>query len=72
MIGRPGDPDMQVVAVGSVALDTIRIRGVSHPELLGGSASYFGLAAAHFGPVGLVGVVGEDFPEEHLGLLRSR
>jgi sugar/nucleoside kinase (ribokinase family) len=63
---------MQVVAVGSVALDTIRIRGVSHPELLGGSASYFGLAAAHFGPVGLVGVVGEDFPEEHLGLLRSR
>ena len=63
---------MQVVAVGSVALDTIRIHGACHAELLGGSASYFGLAAAHFGPVGLVGVVGDDFPEAHVELLRSR
>jgi sugar/nucleoside kinase (ribokinase family) len=63
---------MQVVAVGSVALDTIRARGACHVERLGGSASYFGLAAAHFGPVGLVGVVGDDFPPEHLELLRAR
>ena len=38
-------------------------------EALGGSATYFSLAARHFHPVRLVGVVGSDFPSEHVGLL---
>jgi sugar/nucleoside kinase (ribokinase family) len=41
-------------------------------EVLGGSATYFGFAASLFGPVGLLGVVGDDFPEEHLALFRRR
>ena len=63
---------MRVVAVGSVALDTIHARGAAHADLLGGSASYFGLASIHFGPVGLVAVVGEDFPAAELTRLRDR
>jgi len=40
--------------------------------VLGGSATYFGYAASLFGPVGLVGVVGDDFPEAHLAAFRAR
>jgi sugar/nucleoside kinase (ribokinase family) len=63
---------MRLVAVGSVALDTIRVRGTVHADLLGGSGSYFALAAAPFGGAGLVGVIGDDFPEEGLARLRAR
>lgn len=63
---------MDIVAVGSVALDTIHTPLTSHKELLGGSASYFSLAARHFASVGVVAVVGDDFPAEHIALLESR
>jgi sugar/nucleoside kinase (ribokinase family) len=63
---------MRLVAVGSFALDTIRVRGTLHRDLLGGSGSYFALAAAPFGGAGLVGVVGDDFPEADLERLRAR
>jgi sugar/nucleoside kinase (ribokinase family) len=39
---------------------------------LGGSATYFSLAAGLFAPVKLVGVVGSDFPESWWGLFKSR
>jgi sugar/nucleoside kinase (ribokinase family) len=61
-----------VVVVGSVALDTLEIRGKEYPFVLGGSASFFSIAAAHFGPVRLVAVVGDDFPEEHTQYLGGR
>jgi len=63
---------MDIIVVGSVALDTIHTPVTSHRELLGGSASYFSLAATHFTKVGTVAVVGDDFPAEHVDLLRSR
>jgi sugar/nucleoside kinase (ribokinase family) len=63
---------MRTVAVGSVALDTIHARGEVHTDILGGSGAFFGLAAAHFGSVGLVAVVGDDFPAAHLARLRER
>ncbi len=63
---------MDIVAVGSVALDTIHTPTSSHKELLGGSASYFSLAARHFAEIGVVAVVGDDFPEEHISLLEGR
>jgi sugar/nucleoside kinase (ribokinase family) len=56
---------LKVVVVGSVALDTLEIRGQEYPRVLGGSASFFSIAASHFAPVSLVAVVGNDFPEEH-------
>ena len=58
--------------VGSVAYDTVRTPFGAVKEVLGGSAAYFSVAAAFFADVRLVAVVGEDFAEEDLGLLRKR
>jgi sugar/nucleoside kinase (ribokinase family) len=62
---------MSVLVVGSVALDTVRTEGGEVTEALGGSASYFSLAARRFAPVSMVAVVGEDFPQEHVDLFRE-
>jgi sugar/nucleoside kinase (ribokinase family) len=63
---------MSVLIVGSVAIDTIKTQTEEHPDLLGGSASYASVSASFFHPVNLVGIVGSDFPAEHIELLRSR
>ena len=64
--------DNSILVVGSVALDTVHTRSGEGRECLGGSAVYFSLASSLFGPVRVVGVVGEDFPESHRDLLRRR
>jgi len=63
---------MTLLAVGSVALDSVETpHGVVY-EVLGGSATYFSYAASFFTHVRLVGVVGQDFPPEHRELLETR
>ena len=54
---------MSVLIVGSTALDSIKTPKAENPRLLGGSASHAGVAASFFGPVQLVGAVGDDFPK---------
>ena len=61
-----------LICVGSIAFDTVETPDGRAEDVLGGSAVYFGFAASLFGPVGLMGVVGEDFPEADLERLRSR
>jgi len=63
---------MSILVVGSVALDTVKTPFGQAEETLGGSATYFSAAASFFTDVRMVAVVGEDFPEHHLGFLRSR
>lgn len=64
---------MSVVIAGTVALDHVKTLRAYQENMLGGSASYASLAAAVFGePVHLVGVVGRDFPAEHLAMLAER
>ena len=63
---------MGILVVGSVALDSVTTPFGAVQEVLGGSATYFSTAASFFAPVSLVAVVGEDFPAEHLSLLRGR
>src|SRR5262245_6173731 len=63
---------MSLLAVGTLAYDSIETVREKREEVLGGSAVHFALAAASFAPVRLVGVVGEDFRREHLELLRAR
>lgn len=58
--------------VGSVAFDTLHIAGTCHAKVLGGAATYASLAATHFAPVQLVGVVGNDFPDAATKLLQGR
>lgn len=63
---------MSMLVVGSVALDTVETPFGKVEEALGGSATYFSIAASLYGPVRVVGAVGEDFPAVHLDLLRRR
>lgn len=63
---------MSVLVVGTVAFDSIETPFGNAERILGGSASYFALAASFFTPVRLVGVVGRDFPAEYLNLLSDR
>lgn len=63
------DP-LPVVVGGTIAIDNVKTPNAEASNLLGGSASYASLAASYFtGPVHLVGVVGHDFPENHLQML---
>jgi sugar/nucleoside kinase (ribokinase family) len=61
-----------LLVVGSVALDSVETPFGKVQEVLGGSATFFSYSASFFTPVHLVATVGEDFPEEHLKLLRDR
>ncbi len=60
---------MDIVVVGSVALDTIETPKGRIERGLGGSATHFSLAATPFAKPHIVGVVGDDFPQEYLNML---
>ena len=62
---------MSILVVGSVAYDTVETSRERRERQLGGSASFFSLAASHFAAVRAVGVVGEDFRQSDLDLLAS-
>ncbi|HXW91377.1 MAG TPA: PfkB family carbohydrate kinase [Terriglobales bacterium] len=56
---------MSIVAVGSIAFDSITTPRGRAENILGGSCTYFALAASFFTTVRVVAVVGEDFTSEH-------
>jgi sugar/nucleoside kinase (ribokinase family) len=63
---------MSVLVVGTVAFDSIETPFGSAERILGGSASYFALGASLFTPVRIVGVIGQDFPQEYIELFNER
>lgn len=63
--------DPRLVIVGSIGIDHIETPSEKRPNLLGGSVSYACAAASFSHAPGMVGVVGDDFPEEFLDLYRS-
>jgi len=63
---------MSITVVGSVALDTVETPFGKKENALGGAATYFSTAASLYTQVQLVGVVGDDFPEQHVEFLRQR
>jgi sugar/nucleoside kinase (ribokinase family) len=62
---------MSLVIVGSLAYDTVKTSRAKKENMLGGSALYGAIAASFFTSVNLVGVVGEDFKNEHIELLHN-
>jgi sugar/nucleoside kinase (ribokinase family) len=68
----PAGNSQSLLVVGSIAFDSIETPSASVDDALGGSATYFSYAASFFTPPRLVGVVGEDFPDEHRQLLVKR
>lgn len=63
---------MSILVVGTVAFDSIETPYGSAERVLGGSASYFAVAASFFSPVKIVGIVGHDFPAEYLEIFSRR
>ena len=61
-----------IVNFGTVALDTTRTPFKTVVDTLGGSATFFALAASFFHKTGLIGVVGEDFPDNYMKLLGEK
>jgi sugar/nucleoside kinase (ribokinase family) len=62
---------MSILVVGSVAYDTVETPFGRAERVLGGSASFFAVAASFFTSVRLVGVVGEDFGEAQVAKFRA-
>ena len=63
---------MSIVAVGSIAFDSIASPTGRAENILGGSCTYFALAASFFTKVRVVAVVGEDFTGEHETVFSKR
>lgn len=61
-----------LLVVGSIGLDTVATPAGERSGILGGSAMYFAVAAGFFTKVHLIGVVGRDFPKEHLEFLKKK
>jgi sugar/nucleoside kinase (ribokinase family) len=61
-----------LVAVGSFGLDTLETPFEKAERVLGGSAPYFALAAKLYTDVGVVAVIGDDYPQEHIDLLEKK
>ncbi len=63
---------MSLLVVGTLALDSVETPFTRRHDQLGGSAAFCAVAASYLAPVRVVGVVGADFPADHLAFLRAR
>jgi sugar/nucleoside kinase (ribokinase family) len=63
---------MSIVIVGTVAVDTLKTPEGDKTRILGGSATYAALACSNYSKTSIVGIVGDDFPEEYLEELKKR
>jgi len=63
----------KLLVVGTVAFDAIETPFGKTDKILGGSGTFVGLAAAHFGvQTGIVSVVGGDFPQSYLSMMNDK
>ena len=63
----------KLVIVGTVAFDAIETPFGKTDKILGGAATFIGLAASQFNvDAAVVSIVGGDFPKEYLDLLSNR
>ncbi|HEU4521437.1 MAG TPA: PfkB family carbohydrate kinase [Thermoanaerobaculia bacterium] len=63
---------MSILVVGSVAFDALKTPFGQTDRALGGSATYFSVAASFFTPVDLVAVVGDDFTDRDMAVFHGR
>lgn len=63
----------KLVIVGTVAFDAIETPFGKTDKILGGAATFIGLSASNFNIEGaIVSVVGGDFPEEYISMLKNK
>lgn len=64
---------MSLVIVGTVAFDAIETPFGKTDKIVGGAATFAGLAASYLFPdVKLISVIGEDFGDDNLNIIKSR
>ncbi len=61
-----------VLIVGSIVLDSLKTPYGKIKDGLGGSVVYGSVASCLLSPVNMVGVVGQDFPQEHIELFKQK
>ena len=61
----------EIVAVGSIAFDSIETPKGKRDHILGGSATFFGVAASMYSKVHLIGIVGNDFSDKDWNLFKK-
>ena len=65
--------NQKILVIGTMAYDAIETPFGKTGKILGGCATYIGLAASLFkAKCGIVSVIGDDFEQEHLDLLKLR
>lgn len=63
----------KLLVVGTVAFDEIETPFGKTDKILGGAATYIGLAASQFSvDSAIISIVGEDFPQEYLNILKGK
>lgn len=63
----------KLLIVGTVAFDAIQTPFGKTDKILGGAATYIGLSSSNFNvDSAIISIVGEDFPQEYLDLLKNR
>ncbi|MFH1224064.1 MAG: PfkB family carbohydrate kinase [Pseudomonadota bacterium] len=62
----------KILAAGTIAFDTLETPNGNRERIIGGSGQHFSIAATLFTQVELSGIIGADFPKEHLALLNKR
>ena len=64
---------MSLLTVGTVAFDKLESPFGKTDKILGGAATYIGMASSLLGvDTAIVSVVGGDFPQKYIDLLRSK
>lgn len=64
---------MSLLVIGTVAFDAIETPFGKTDKIVGGAATFISLAASYFAQkINLVSVVGDDFPQEAIDMLRHR
>ena len=63
---------MDLIVLGTVALDNIQTASGLKKNLLGGSAAHFSMSASLFSKVHIASVIGDDFPVKHRSFLEQK
>lgn len=61
-----------VLIIGSTALDDVETPYGKRKNAMGGSAFYAAIASGYFARTSVLGIIGDDFPKQHLQFLKKR
>ncbi|MCH8003193.1 MAG: bifunctional hydroxymethylpyrimidine kinase/phosphomethylpyrimidine kinase [Nanoarchaeota archaeon] len=63
---------IDLVIIGTVALDSLETPFGKVKDVIGGSATYASIAASFFSKPGILSIIGKDFPKQYIKYLNER